>query len=1068
MAELVRLRGRAAVGAGGQPGRRAAAAALVERRLRAAPVERVLNLYGPSEDTTYSTWSRMVRARRSRGRRRSAGRSPGTRVYVLDRAAEPVPLGVAGRAVPRRRRAGARLPRPAGADGRALRARSRSATRRARGSTARAISARRLPGRRARVPGPHRPPGQDARLPHRAGGDRGGAAALHPGVREAVVLAREDAPGDRRLVAYVVAAPGARRRPRRAARGSCGERLPEYMVPAAFVRARGAAADAQRQGGPQGAAGAREAPARGRALRRRRARPVEERAGRDLAELLGRRAGRGARRLLRPRRPLAARDPAVSRGCAPPSASSCRCAQLFERPDGRAVWRARSSEALAAERSRAPPLAPVRRADGALAALLRPGAALVPRPARAGRARPTTCRPACASRGRWTSRPCGAASPRSCAATRRCAPPSPRSTAGRCRRSAGAPSPLPAESTSRALAGAAARPRPRGWRPRRRGGRSICRAARCCARRCCGSAASDHVLLAHPAPHRRRRLVVGVLVRELSRSTRPSRRAALARCRSCRSSTPTIAAWQRGWLRARCWSAARLLARSSSPARRRCSSCPPTGRGRRSQSFRGGAAPRRACRRELAAGPAALGRRAGRHALHDAARRLRRPAPPLHGPGRLVVGSPVANRTRAEIEGLIGFFVNTLVLRTDLAGEPALPRAPAAGARDGAGRLRPPGPALRAAGRGARAGARPRPHPALPGDVRAAERAAREPLTLPGLRLQPLGGDGDGRRSSTSRSTLGDEGERPPARWSTAPTSSTPPRSRGWPAHFERLLAALVADPDGRWPTLPLLPGAERHQLSPSGTRTAARLPARGAACTSCSRPRRRGRRRRVGGRRSRGEQLTYASSTRGPTAWPATCASAGSGPEVARSAICLERSPEMVVGLLGDPQGRRRLRAARSRLPGGAAGLHAGGRRRCGAAHPGAGSLSCSPDGADARAPGPSDRAGAARQRRPHRPGRVRRTDNLAYVHLHLGLDGAAQGGRWSPTGHRQPHALDAGGLPLAADGPGAAEDPLQLRRLGLGAFLAAALRRPPGDGPAGGHREPAYLRRRRSASTA
>ncbi|MEH1767283.1 MAG: amino acid adenylation domain-containing protein [Nostoc sp.] len=36
----------------------------------------------------------------------------------------------------------------------------------------------------------------------------------------------------------------------------------------------------------------------------------------------------------------------------------------------------------------------------------------------------------------------------------------------------------------------------------------------------------------------------------------------------------------------------------------------------------------------------------------------------------VVVGSPIANRNRAEIEGLIGFFVNTLVLRTNLAGNP--------------------------------------------------------------------------------------------------------------------------------------------------------------------------------------------------------------------------------------------------------------------------------------------------------------------------------------------------------------------------------------------------------------
>ena len=37
----------------------------------------------------------------------------------------------------------------------------------------------------------------------------------------------------------------------------------------------------------------------------------------------------------------------------------------------------------------------------------------------------------------------------------------------------------------------------------------------------------------------------------------------------------------------------------------------------------------------------------------------------------IVVGSPIANRNRAEIEGLIGFFVNTLVLRTNFDGDPS-------------------------------------------------------------------------------------------------------------------------------------------------------------------------------------------------------------------------------------------------------------------------------------------------------------------------------------------------------------------------------------------------------------
>ncbi|MBW3654864.1 MAG: amino acid adenylation domain-containing protein, partial [Gemmatimonadetes bacterium] len=58
--------------------------------------------------------------------------------------------------------------------------------------------------------------------------------AAHPTVRDALVMAREDQPGDLRLVAYVVpeagAEPGAD-----ALRDALRERLPEYMVPSAFV-----------------------------------------------------------------------------------------------------------------------------------------------------------------------------------------------------------------------------------------------------------------------------------------------------------------------------------------------------------------------------------------------------------------------------------------------------------------------------------------------------------------------------------------------------------------------------------------------------------------------------------------------------------------------------------------------------------------------------------------------------------------------------------------------------------------------------------------------------------------
>ena len=42
----------------------------------------------------------------------------------------------------------------------------------------------------------------------------------------------------------------------------------------------------------------------------------------------------------------------------------------------------------------------------------------------------------------------------------------------------------------------------------------------------------------------------------------------------------------------------------------------------------------------------------------------------LSGQEEVVIGTPVANRGRAEIEGLIGFFVNTLAMRVELGGRP--------------------------------------------------------------------------------------------------------------------------------------------------------------------------------------------------------------------------------------------------------------------------------------------------------------------------------------------------------------------------------------------------------------
>ncbi|HEX8697018.1 MAG TPA: amino acid adenylation domain-containing protein, partial [Longimicrobium sp.] len=202
--------------------------ALVEAIFAGTQVERVCNLYGPSETTTYSTWVAM---RREEGFAAHIGRPlANTRVYVLDAAGEPVPVGVAGELYI----GGAGVARgyldrpeltaerfvadPFGAEPGARLYRTGDLAR------WRADGTLEFLGRndfQVKIRGFRVEPGEvEARL------------AEHPEVREAVVLAREDAPGEKRLVAYYVGeAVGAE-----ALRAHLAAKLPEHMVPAAYVR----------------------------------------------------------------------------------------------------------------------------------------------------------------------------------------------------------------------------------------------------------------------------------------------------------------------------------------------------------------------------------------------------------------------------------------------------------------------------------------------------------------------------------------------------------------------------------------------------------------------------------------------------------------------------------------------------------------------------------------------------------------------------------------------------------------------------------------------------------------
>ncbi|MFQ5610898.1 MAG: amino acid adenylation domain-containing protein [Anaerolineae bacterium] len=180
-----------------------------------------------------------------------------------------------------------------------------------------------------------------------------------------------------------------------------------------------------------------------------------------------------------------------------------------------------------------------------------------------------------------------------------------------------------------------------------------------------------------------------------------------------------------------------------------------------------------------------------------------------------VVGTPVANRNRVEIEGLVGFFVNTLVLRADLGGNPTF--------RELLGRVREV--ALGA-----------QEHQDLPFEKLVEElqperdlsqtplfqvwfvlqNAPAEALDLPGLRASPFEVETGAAKFDLSLTlTETETGLRGSLGYNRDLfEASTAERMA---AHFQTLLAGVAADPEQRLADLPLADETEPARLIQPG-----------------------------------------------------------------------------------------------------------------------------------------------------------------------------------------------------------------------------------------------------------
>jgi len=356
------------------------------------------------------------------------------------------------------------------------------------------------------------------------------------------------------------------------------------------------------------------------------------------------------------------------------------------------------------------------------------------------------------------------------------------------------------------------------------------------------------------------------------------------------------AAWQRRWL------VDEVLGEQAAYWRGRLAGAPellevPTDRPMPARIDHAGASLEVALGEETTRGLKALGRREGTTLFMTLLAGWATVLSRLSGQEEVVVGTPTANRGRAEIEGLIGFFVNTLALRLDLSASPTV--------REMLGRVREraleaqhhqdiPFEQVVELARPARSLA----HTPLFQVMLAWQSAPGGALALPGVEAAVMGGGAE--QASTQFDlalSLWESGGRivGEMRYATALYErATVERSLGY---LRRVLEGMAAGPGRRIGELEMLSEAERRRVVEEWNATEAPYPR--DACVHELFERQVERAPDAVAVSFEDEALSYAELDRRANRLAHHLRALGVGPD-ARVGICVEPGPEMVAGVLG------------------------------------------------------------------------------------------------------------------------------------------------------------------------